>query len=210
MMYWNVTSESHWNEKQKFFDSKEEAEEHLRIISVEKRSYPYFIKEIVIPTNEINKDFLKICLKRQKKDNYPRYKRVLTPGIDEWEGDIEEARGHGESIKCCGNTNDKYVLDPSHLGYAYDNIWAKGSWGEDACWKDIKDDVIARKAVDELVSLGRLMVAAKVHLFVCSGNNKGHTSVKVFDLKNTPENEIKAYLDEQWIRHEEYMLHVYY
>ena len=78
--------------------------------------------------NEIKASQLlqRICANKVASKD-PNHPYVLTPAKDYcWNDAIEEARDRGISIKTFGDTADKIVLHPGHLGYEFNYFWGRG------------------------------------------------------------------------------------
>ncbi len=123
----------------------------------------------------------RICTNKVAR-NDPVYRWNLTPD-EGWCDTVEEARERGISIKAFGDTHDKIVLHPGHLGYKFNYFWGQGTWSKRRCWdKDVKSDD-REKANNELWVLARELTELKyvVWIVLPSGNEKGYLSTYIFE-----------------------------
>ncbi len=143
---------------------------------------------------------LKEVCQSKIKSNDRRCCYCITPN-DGWYDAVDEARGHGISIKCFGDTLDKVVIHPGHMGYKFDYHWGKGEWTSQSCWEitirtyDKYDDMqvtyetvdseIINKANFELVKFGTYLVSLGycVWFVNISGDGKGHLSTTIENLE---------------------------
>lgn len=106
--------------------------------------------------------------------------------LEYWNGTLQEAQGHGISISSFGDTSDKIVLHPGHLGYIYNYYWGDGYWGDTSCWNLTSEDIIY-KANQELYNLGlNLNKTYTVWLFHPSGSSQGHLHSFYYDFHKLP------------------------
>lgn len=130
---------------------------------------------------------VKICSNKIKsRDSIERHK--LTPGLyhSGWNDAVKNARGHGISISAFGDTKDKLVLHPGHLGYNFDYYWGKNFWSSASCWdKNVSDKEIT-KANKELLLVGNELSQLGYTLWVVyvRGNDKGYLTTYPFDINN--------------------------
>lgn len=122
--------------------------------------------------------------------NDPFYQYNITPGIDDgWYGAIFEARGYGIPIASFGDTSDKLVFHPGHLGYNFDYAWGNGSWTDRSCWNKKVDKTIISEANSRIFNIAKLLCKKyKVHLVNVSGTCKGYLSTQLFESKNLEDN----------------------
>ena len=91
-----------------------------------------------------------------------------------------EERGHGVPIAAFGDTLDKVVLHPGHLGYKFNYIWGAGKWyGE--CWDVGVKDEEKRKANEQLWDVAQVLVELgyEVWLVLPFGDMKGYLSTVI-------------------------------
>ena len=126
----------------------------------------------------------KILLGKLNADDI-QYPYFVTPPIDDdgWTEAVEEARGYGISIASFGDTSDKIVLHPGHLGYKFNYYWGNGSWGDSPCFYEEDIDIIF-EANNILISIGIGLIQKGYRIEFCSpsGTVKGYLSTKFFDF----------------------------
>ena len=190
-IYWMVKNDNRDFEKN-IFETEMEAKENVEKLKPQKCE----IKQVNIPIIEnIDLEFVEKCLKRKEEDEYPLNKYLYTPDDYEWD-DVLEARERGIPIGCFGDTSDKFVIDIYHLGYPYNNVWAKRSWCNTyVCWKKIpKEHMI--KAIYHLIEMGIILSKNfKVKLYLNDGNCKGYTSIFVIDLNKTSYSDVITHVN---------------
>jgi len=115
----------------------------------------------------------------------------ITPDNFKWQADIYEARGHGHPIACYGDTSDKFVLTPQHLGYNTFSYSSK-EWGIQGWDSDTNSELI-EKGNKEIYEIG-LELAKKYKVWLVSVNitYKGYTSNTILEL---PDFDIKKLID---------------
>lgn len=131
-------------------------------------------KETIGPSDLLKR----ICVGKIKaKDDVAQY-TITHPNNGDWYDAIEEARGRGVSIKAFGDTSDKVVLHPGHLGHEFDYFWGAGHWSSTNCWDE---DADKEKAHNELWAVAKELVELKyvVWIVLPSGNSKGYLSTKI-------------------------------
>ena len=123
-------------------------------------------------------------------DKINRYS--ITPQADDygWGDAIEEGRGYGIPIASFGDTSDKIVLHPGHLGYNFNYFWGKGSWGSGDCFYDI-DYEKKLQANNELASVGQYLIKMGYKVNVCSpsGSEKGYLSTELMEIEDIENND---------------------
>src|SRR5581483_7227693 len=130
---------------------------------------------------------IQICKgKIQAHDDYNKYS--LTPDHDDedWHDAVKEARGRGIPIAAFGDTKDKIVLHPGHLGYDFTYHWGRGDWTSEGCWdhnSHNKDTI--NKINDELREIGNKLINLGYVVWIAhiSGSCKGYLSTNVYPLK---------------------------
>lgn len=124
-------------------------------------------------------EIVKKCFtnKLASNDTYNHY--ALTPDENDegWRSAIVEARGYGIPIASFGDTRDKLVLHPGHLGYNFDYYWGNGSWSDSTCWNEFTEEI--GDAYDDLQEIGNFLEGTeKFTVSYCnvSGSCKGYLS----------------------------------
>lgn len=167
--------------------------------------------------NEHHRALLKQALDAKEHDGYSYDLEVFTPDPEEWFSDgsaVYEARGYGTRIACFGDTEDKFVLDLSHLGFDLENDWARGSWGNTeycarGCLQDAQDREEYLVGMRDLICLGQFLSSrCPVHFTMLSGSNKGYFTMRVIPLTcDTNVDELLA--NENLLTRQLCALHVY-
>lgn len=154
------------------------------------------------------------ALKAKRCDDYPCNDYTLTPGPDDWEGTVLEARDYGTPMACFGDTNDKFVLDLSHFDLEFENKWAKGTWYDveyttEACIKSMPGKETQYLAwIKKLALIGQLMSQqVPVHFTVMSGSGKGYYGMSIIPLDSNTD--MDQLLQTPGIREDICALHVY-
>lgn len=129
--------------------------------------------------------------KRNAGDNYSKY--VSTPDHDDsdWNDAVQEARCRGVPIAAFGDTKDKTVLHPGHLGYNFTYHWGNGTWTSQTCWDyDDTDKDERKKGNDELTEIGKELIRLGYTVWVAqiSGSGKGYLSTEVYPLEEEENN----------------------
>ena len=95
--------------------------------------------------------------KSKLRSNDIMYKYTLTTDEkdDGWIDAVEEVCHRGISIKSFGDTSDKYVFHPGHLGYDFYYFWGKGQWSNKTCWSNKVPDEICTEALEKLYIIGQ-------------------------------------------------------
>lgn len=129
---------------------------------------------------------------------------VVTPNLNDpgWNDAVLEARDRGVPIAAFGDTADKIVIHPGHLGYGgFDYFWGHGHWSRESCWfTDSKSSIdegngqidhrvlanrrdTATHANQRLYHIGQLLAGVvRVWMVHPSGNNKGYLSCELREL----------------------------
>ena len=116
-------------------------------------------------------------------EKFNRYN--VTPPAYDFYGAVEEARGFGIPIASFGNTRDKIVIHPGHLGYNFNYFWGQGHWASASCWDVSQDSETEERQNDASRFLDALALylqkerRMKVWRVWPSGNDKGHLSTRI-------------------------------
>jgi hypothetical protein len=130
------------------------------------------------------KKLLAWILKGKAEAKDPVFKYSITPDSDDggWYDAVQEARDHGIPIASFGDTSDKQVLHPGHLGYKFDYFWGREFWSSSSCW----DDEEAREKDKQKAHIALFKIAhilhkqgKKVWIVLPNGNDKGYLSTFV-------------------------------
>jgi hypothetical protein len=124
-----------------------------------------------------------IRCKEEGEDKLHEYS--VTPGADDpgWDDAVEEGRGHGIPIASFGDTMDKVVLHPGHLGYKFDYFWGRDFWSSDSCWDEETSERDLAKSNKALWQIARELHELKYQVWIVlpSGNGKGYLSTRVLE-----------------------------
>lgn len=117
--------------------------------------------------------------KLEAKDKY--YPYSLTPDGDEFDDAVYEARDHGIPIASFGDTKDKMVFHPGHLGYTFKYYWGNESWGDNSCWDDETPEEKINEVNKSLFAIVPYFNHHEVKLCDVGGSCKGYLSTNVYD-----------------------------
>ena len=117
--------------------------------------------------------------KLKSGDERDLYSKTPHPYSFEWQNTIKEARGGGIKVAAFGDTKDKLVLHPGHLGYPFDYSWGRGMWGGD-CWDATREQISEANArIFDIAK--KLSEHYSTYLVNVSGTGKGYLSTELFD-----------------------------
>jgi hypothetical protein len=133
-------------------------------------------------------DNLKLAIKNKLESKDHFFKYILTPSIEDLESaqSIYEAREDGISIYSFGDTSDKVVITPAHLGYKYSYTAKDGVWGDSDYDSDLEEEEVNKKMfylAKEIINLGY-----KVWMVDDNIDGRGYLNAVVLDdIKDKPE-----------------------
>jgi hypothetical protein len=124
-----------------------------------------------------------IRCKEEGEDKLHEYS--VTPRADDpgWDDAVEDGRGHGIPIASFGDTMDKVVLHPGHLGYKFDYFWGRGHWSSESCWDKEASERDVVKSNKALWRIAHELRELKYFVWIVlpSGNDKGYLSTRVLE-----------------------------
>ena len=138
-----------------------------------------------------------ICAgKRRSNDNLNRY--IFTPHYnnDGWHNPVSEPQELGFFIKALGDTRDKIVLHPGHLGYDFNYHWGRDPtdlYTEEQCWDNKVNTNIKMKGDMELTEIGIEIINLGYEVWVaqvkasCQGRLRTKVSPFEEEIGNTYE-----------------------
>ena len=150
------------------------------------------------------KDKLKKLFKNKLKSEDKINEYDTTPSANEgWNNAVKEAKGYGIPISSFGDTEDKMVFHPGHLGYDFNYHWGEEKWTNEDCWEEHVDKETKIKALKELLELGiELNDRFDVDFLYVSGTKKGYLSSRLYTID---EIESDNFPDDEY----EYVMFVY-
>ncbi len=108
----------------------------------------------------------------------------------DWYDAVLEARDHGVPIALFGNTRDKIVITPRHLGhhkFAY--TWGTGQWTSESCWPEWVSEEKRIAVNRHLLHMGEVLSKFhNVYLVRVSGNEKGYLSTGYINVATQESN----------------------
>jgi len=151
-------------------------------------------------------DFVKNILKNKNDANDYINRFAITPEIDDygWYDAIYEARECGIPHASFGDTSDKKVITPYHLGYTHFEYHWSHSWTSQPCWVDADADEVI-KANKELIEFATILNhnGYKVYIVHPSGCGKGYLSTRLYTIESYNDD------DDEWKYESDLVLFVY-
>lgn len=169
------------NEVQQKANVKKRIEEH-------KETHHQCLREIAmdLPLLEPSDgDLIRLILKgkEQAGDTVKQWCLTPDPADASWTDAVYEARASGIPIASFGDTKDKVVLHPGHLGYPFRYFWGQGSWSSADCW----DEKLTSDVEKILVNRYLLRIANAFRtrgrtawVVFPSGDDKGYLCTDIF------------------------------